>query len=257
MTDAVLETAVMAARAAGELQRRGRAEGVRLASRTEADITTEVDLACERAITALVRARHPDHGIVGEEGASIEGSSGWVWLVDPLDGTKNYAHGSLRCGVSIAVQRDGETVAAAVYAPFVDELYTATQHGGARCNDVAIHVSPTTSLRDAMVATAVTYDGRAASASQLTRVVRVFGAVQALRSLGCAALDLCDVARGRLDAYFEPGLKPWDTAAGALVVREAGGAVTRFDGTAHTPDAPDMVATNGRLHGALRELVGA
>ena len=257
MIDAVLETAVDAARAAGALLVRGRAEGVRLASRREADITTEVDLACERAIAELVRARHPDHGVVGEEGASVASRSGWEWVVDPLDGTKNYAHGSLRCGVSIAVRREGETVAGVVFAPFVDELYVATRGGGARCNGAAIAASSTSSLRDAMVASALSYAGYEADAAQLARVTRVFGAVQALRSLGCAALDLCDVARGRLDAYFEPGLKPRDTAAGALIVLEAGGAVSDFSGAPHAPSSPTMVASNGALHDALREVMGA
>lgn len=251
MMPAVLETAIEAAREAGELLRRGRREGVSVEGKGVADITTDVDRASEAAIVARVTARFPGHDILGEEGARARRASPWRWVIDPLDGTKNFAHGGLRCAVSIAVEREGRAVAGVVYAPFVDELYVAAEGRGARCNDAPVRVSAVASLRAAMVATAVTYDGARADAAQLARLTRVFGAARALRALGCASLDLCDVARGRLDAYFEPGLAPWDTAAGALVVREAGGAVTAFDATPHTPAAPDVLASNGLVHAAL------
>lgn len=250
MIDQVRDTALAAARAAGELLRRGRAEGVRVEAKGVADVVTEVDRAAERAIVEAIRARFPSHGIVGEEGAAREGD-GWRWVLDPLDGTKNYAHGSLRCAVSIAVEREGEAVVAVVLAPFVDEAYVAVKGGGAWCNGERIAVSRNEILRASMVATALTYDGAEADAAQLQRVLRAFRAAQAVRSLGCAALELCDVARGRLDAFFEPGLAAWDTAAGALLVREAGGRTTDLDGRAHAPDAASIVASNGLIHDAL------
>ncbi len=255
MIGRLLETAAEVARLAGEIQRRARAEGFEVAAKGDADVVTAVDGACERAIVDALRGRFPDHGIVAEEGTTLDPEAGYVWIIDPLDGTKNFAHGSPRCGVSVAVSHRGEVVAGAVYAPFTDELFTAAAGLGARCNDRPIRVSTVGDLRGAMVASALTYAGRDADTAQLARLTRVFREVQALRSLGCAALDLADVARGRLDAYFEPGLKPWDTAAGALLVREAGGAVARFDGGEHHPDAPDLLATNGPLHATLGALM--
>lgn len=255
MNETILAVAVAAARAAGEVMRRGRVEGFATERKGAADVTTEVDRAAEREIVRRVRSRFPDHGILGEEGAAHATDAAWRWVIDPLDGTKNYAHGSDRCAVSIAVERDGEAVVGVVYAPFAGSLFVATRGGGARCDDVAIAVSRVAELRAAMVTTALTYDGAAADAAQLARIARIFAEVQALRSLGCAAVDLCDVARGRLDAFFEPGLQPWDTAAGALIVREAGGVVTDFAGARHAPATPTLIASNGLVHDALRARV--
>jgi myo-inositol-1(or 4)-monophosphatase len=250
--DAVLEAAVTGARAAGELLRRARADGVRAERKGDADITTAADLACEALLYARIAAAFPDHGVLAEEGASRRPGALWRWVIDPLDGTKNFAHGSLRCAVSIAVERGGEAVVGVVYAPFVDELYTAVRGEGARCNGARLRVSTVATLDAAMVASAMTYAGRTAEPGQVARLLRVFAAAQALRATGCAALDLADVARGRYDAFFEPGLQAWDTAAGALLVTEAGGAVSRFDGSAHAPWDADVLASNGALH---RELV--
>lgn len=255
MIDAVQETAVAAARAAGEILRRGRREGVAVADKGAKDIVTDTDRASEAVIVAHLAARFADHDILGEEGAETSRGSLWRWVIDPLDGTKNFAHGGLRCAVSIAAERAGRAVVGVVYAPFVDELYVAVAGGGARCNGEPLRVSSADALREALVATAVTAAGSGPEPSQLARIARVFAAVQGVRSLGCASLELCDVARGRLDGYFEPDLAPWDTAAGALLVREAGGAVTDFDGAAHSPAARTVLASNGRLHAALRGVV--
>ncbi len=255
MSRELLDCAIRAARAAGEIQRRARAEGVRVEVKGAADVVTETDRACERAIYDAVKARFPAHGFVGEEGAARASAEGVVWVVDPLDGTKNFAHGSLRCAVSIAVTRGTDTLVAAVYAPFVDELYTASRGDGAHRNGETIRVSTIATLRGAMVASALTYAGSGCDPTTLARLARVFASVQALRSTGCAALDLADVACGRSDAFFEPGLAAWDTAAGALLVREAGGAVTRFDGAEHGDGDPDVIASNGVIHEALRGCV--
>ncbi len=253
--DAIRATAVAAARAAGGIQRAARGAPLRIERKGAADIATDVDLACEQRIVAMVLAGHPGHGIEGEEGAAVTSTGAWTWIIDPLDGTKNYAHGSLRCAVSIAVALDGVVLVGVVYAPFVDELYVATRGAGATCNGEGIRVASTVDLSEAMVTTALTYAGRAAEPVQTARVVRVFGAVRAVRSMGCAALDLCDVARGRFDGYFEPGLARWDTAAGTLMVTEAGGRVTTFAGDDHAPGAPSVLATNGRIHAPLRALM--
>lgn len=252
MTEGWMSLAVQVALRAGEVQRRARTEGVHVETKGITDVVTDVDAACERVIVEAIAARFPEHGVLAEEGTERRSTACCVWIIDPLDGTKNYAHGRDRCAVSVALSVDGSVVVAVVYAPFSHELFTAERGSGAWHMDRPMCVSTTASLREAMVASAWTYDGANAEQAQLARMTRVFGEVQALRSTGCAALDLADVARGRFDAYFEPGLKPWDTAAGALLVREAGGVVTRFDGVPHDVEAPDMIGSNGHLHEALR-----
>jgi myo-inositol-1(or 4)-monophosphatase len=257
MNGPVLQLAIELAQCAGAIQKQARERGVTVEQKGIADIVTVVDTACEQAIVRGISERFPDHGIVAEEGSSRGASARCRWIVDPLDGTKNFAHGSVRCGVSIAVQLDGITQIGVLYAPFVDELFVAERGRGARCNDRPIAVSDTGELALSMVASALTHahGARSAEPRQVQRLLRVFQAVQALRSNGCCTLDLADVARGRLDAYFEPGLAAWDTAAGALLVSEAGGQVTSFDGEPHRVEHPHILASNGRIHAALRSIL--
>lgn len=254
----LLETAIAAARAAGAIQRERRRGEVRVEDKGEADITTDVDRACEEAIVALVRSRHPDHAILAEEGTQAAGEAPLLWVIDPLDGTKNYAHGYRRSCVSIAVMARGTAVVGVVYAPVADELFAAAAGMGATLDGKPIRVATTASLGRAMVASALTYEPgvRRADRVQLERLARVLGAAEAVRSDGCCALDLCDVACGRFDAYFEAGnLKAWDTAAGALIVREAGGRTTDFRGADHDPFVAETVASNGAVHDALLALL--
>ena len=261
LLDDLLESAVACARAAGAIQKRRPRAAVIVEDKGDADITTDVDLECERAILALVRARHPSHAVLAEEETDHGGAAGeapYLWIVDPLDGTKNYAHGYPRSCVSIAVADRGtgnNVVVGVVFNPNTDELFAASLGRGASMNGAAIHVSPTPKLGRAMIASALTYDtrqpGRRADREQLERLARVLGAAEAVRSDGCCALDLCDVARGRFDGYFERGLKAWDTAAGGLIVREAGGRTSTFDGAPHDPFGPETLASNGRIHEEL------
>ncbi len=256
----LLESAVAAARAAGAIQAARRKGGFKVEDKGAADIVTEVDGECERAIAELVATRHPGHAVLGEEGTgSVDAEAEFLWIVDPLDGTKNYAHGYARSCVSIAVAERGEVVVGVVYNPATDELFAAEEGKGATLDGRPIRVSGTERISRAMVASALTYDPtpgvRRADPDQLERLARVLAAAEAVRSDGCCALDLCDVARGRFDAYFEHGLKSWDTAAGALIVREAGGTVTTYAGGPHHPGSPDMVASNGRFHQELVRLM--
>lgn len=262
MTGPILQTAIDLALHAGEIQRRARREGVTVEQKGAADIVTAVDTACEAALVSEISRRFPDHGIVAEEGSSRGAGARFQWIIDPLDGTKNYAHGSVRCGVSIAVMLDGVAEVGVIYAPFFDELFWAVRGGGAHVraggqSDAPIRVSRHAELSACMVASALTYapGERRVEPEHLARLLRVFARVQALRSNGCATLDLVDVARGRLDAYFEPGLASWDTAAGALLVREAGGQVTAFTGEPHNPAHPHILASNGAIHEPLRALL--
>ena len=251
-----LDTAIAAARGAGRIQKARSAARIAVEKKGPADITTAVDRECEEFIVELIHSRHPSHGVLGEEGAQKTTSSELLWIIDPLDGTKNYAHGYGKSCVSIALAVRGEVVLGVVYHPRADELFIAEAGGGATLNGSPITVSPIAALDGAMVASALTYDGRGADRAQLERLARVLAAAEAVRSDGCAALDLCDVACGRLEAYFERGLQAWDLAAGALIVREAGGRVSKFQSDSFDVFGREICASNGRIHDALAALLG-
>jgi myo-inositol-1(or 4)-monophosphatase len=250
------ETALLAVRGAGRIQLK-RSGSAKVERKGSADITTDVDRACETFIAELVRQRHPRHEILGEEGTAGRREATHLWIVDPLDGTKNFAHGYGRSCVSLALAVEGLVVLGAVFNARADELFFAELGNGATLNEVPISVSGTERLDRAMVASALSYSGRTADTDQLQRLGRVLGVVEAVRSDGCAALDLCDVACGRFDAFFERGLHAWDTAAGALLVDEAGGRMSDGQGRPHDLYGQDTLATNGRIHSALLALIAA
>ena len=252
---ALREIAVTAAREAGRLQQEAARTRFAIEQKGPADITTAVDLACEARIVEVIRAACPDHDLLAEEGTATGGASPYLWIADPLDGTKNYAHGYARSCVSIALLIRGVAALGVVFNARQGELFVAEAGKGATLNGERISVSGVRELGRAMVASALTYDGRGADRAQLDRLGRVLGAVEAVRSDGCAALDLCDVACGRFEAYFERGLKPWDSAAAALIVQEAGGRVSAFKGAAHDIYAAETFASNGQIHEALAALL--
>ncbi len=213
------------------------------------DMVTEVDRASERLIVdGILRAR-PDDGIVGEEGASIEGSSGIRWLVDPIDGTTNYLYRHPGFAVSIACERDGETVVGVVDDPLHGDLFTAMRGGGARRNGEPIAVGQTTDLGSALVATGFSYDPaeRRAQAGVLRELI---DGIRDIRRMGAAAVDLCSVACGRVDAFYERGLNSWDLAAGALIAAEAGARLGAIDGGPAT--AGSVLAASPALFEPLR-----
>ena len=248
-TAAARDTLVRAVRTAGSLQLEAQ-PAVRAERKGEADLVTAVDRDCEAAVVSLIARAHPAHSILAEEGTGARAERGPLWILDPLDGTKNFVHGSPRFACALALSRDGETVLGAVYCPALDELFLAERGSGATVNGARLRVSATAELGDALIASALTVRRRF-EARQFGRLERLVRSTQGVRAGGCASLDLCDVARGRLDAYFEEGLDPWDTAAGALIVREAGGAVTTFDGRPHDPFGSETLATNGRVGAAM------
>lgn len=235
------------AREAGALARQRRREGVRLAATKSAlaDIVTDADREVEALIRARLREARPEDGFLGEESGAAAGTSGVTWVVDPIDGTVNYAYGIPAYNVSIAAVHGGadpdawDTLAAAVYAPALDELFTAIRGGGAWLGDERLAVTSETPA-GALLATGFGYDP-ATHAGDLDTVRRVMPIARDLRRMGAAALDLAYVAAGRLDGYFERGLKPWDFAAGSLLVAEAGGRVTRLD----TASARPMLIAGG------------
>jgi myo-inositol-1(or 4)-monophosphatase len=198
---------------------------------TGTDMLTEVDEACERLIVEGIRAARPHDGILSEEGASAEATSGVRWVIDPIDGTTNYLYGLPGYGISIAVEVDGEVAAGVVSDPVRGERFAATRGGGATRNREPIAVSAETELGSALVATGFGYtpEGRTAQAEELARVI---GSIRDIRRMGAAAVDLCSVACGRVDAYYERGLQHWDLAAGTLIAAEAGATVGELaDGT--------------------------
>ncbi|KUJ68645.1 inositol monophosphatase [Streptomyces albus subsp. albus] len=219
----LLAVALEAARRAGELLRDGRPAdlGVAATKTSPIDVVTEMDLAAEKLITGFLAERRPDDGLLGEEGASAPGSSGVRWVIDPVDGTVNYLYGLPSWSVSIAAERDGRTVVGVVAAPMRQETYHAVRGGGAHLNGQPVRVRPTPPFEQALVGTGFAYlTQRRAAQAEVVRTL--LPRVRDIRRGGSAAIDLCDVACGRLDAYYERGLNPWDLAAGELIAHEAG-----------------------------------
>jgi len=261
MTEAFLETAVAVAREAGALlrERFGRPHDVRF--KGTVDLVTEADKGAEALIAERLRAAFPDHRLLGEEGArgapdAGGASSPYGWIVDPLDGTTNFAHGLPHFAVSIALEHAGTPLVGAVYDPIRDELFAAARGKGATRNGEALRVSAADELVRSLLATGFSYD-LAERASQARAWRALLTQVRSIRQTGSAALNLCYVAAGRLDGYWERPLQPWDVAAGALIVTEAGGQVTDLAGDPFRPYGHEVLATNGRLHPALLAVLAA
>lgn len=251
---ALVELAVGLARQAGTLLLELHATRPRhvATKSTLTDMVTEMDRTSERLIVdGLLRAR-PDDGILGEEGSAREGASGVRWIIDPLDGTTNYLYGHFAWAVSIAAEVDGEVVAGVVVDASHDEVFTAQLGGGARCNGQPIAVSGHDELATALVGTGFAY-AAAERARQAVLLERVLPNVRDIRRNGSAALDLCWVACGRLDAHYEQGLAPWDLAAGELIAREAGARTSDFAG--HPARPGEVVAATPAIADALLDLL--
>jgi myo-inositol-1(or 4)-monophosphatase len=222
--DGLRDLALATAREAGELILRLRAEGVEVAGTksSDIDIVTRADQAAEAMVKQRLLGARPDDGMVGEEGDDLPGTSGVVWIVDPIDGTVNYLYGHPHFAVSIAAEVDGEVVAGVVVAPALGLEYVATLGGGATCNGVPVRVREVVPMHRRLVATGFSYE-QPARAREATYISRLLPQVRDLRRQGSCALDLCGVASGTLDAYVEEGPHIWDHAAAGLVVLEAGG----------------------------------
>ena len=254
--DELCRIASSLAREAGRMVREGRLGGITSASTksSETDMVTEFDRASEKLIVQRLAVLRPDDAIVGEEGTDTDGPSGLRWLIDPIDGTTNFLYGLPGYNVSIAARTDEGTQVGAVYLPATDELFTAIRGGGARLNGESIHCSATSVLRHALVATGFSYlpERRAAQARRVAAVIPV---VRDIRRSGAAATDLCYVAAGRLDVYYEQWLGPWDVAAGELVAREAGCRTGSFDGGPVHPS--NVLVTNPMLFDPMVQLLAA
>lgn len=226
--------------------------------KSPSNLVTEADVASQRAIFEYIRERYPDHQFLGEEDlqhAAPGGDSPCRWIVDPLDGTSNYVHGFPFYAVSVAIEEQGELVAGAIYDPNRDEMFSAAREQGATLNGQPIHVSDASDLSQALcMASLPVKTTRADPAVQ--RFLRVLEAAQHVQRTGSAALNLCSVACGRVDAFWSTSLHPWDMAAGVLLVREAGGAISRVGGQSFDLYVPDLLAANGAaLQSQLRQLL--
>jgi myo-inositol-1(or 4)-monophosphatase len=217
----------------------------------EIDIVTEADKMSEEIIVSKIRQRFPDHGIMAEESAETKKDSGYRWIIDPLDGTTNYAHGFPVFCVSVALEKEGETILGVVYNPMLNELFTAQKNMGAFLNDEKISVSCTEDLLKSLLATGFPYDISRDPNNNINYFNGIIMEAQAIRRAGSAALDLAYVAVGRFDGFWELKLHPWDTAAGCLLVKEAGGITTTLSGGDFCLDSKNLLASNGKIHNKM------
>ena len=248
----MLNFAIQTARDAGRILAERFGRTLEITNKSELDLVTESDLASERLIIERIKTFHPRHAILAEEsGASTpvdqELRSEWRWIIDPLDGTTNYAHGYPCFCVSIGLEYNGRMEVGVVYDPMRDELFTAERGQGASLNGRRIQVSSVNSLSAALLCTGFPYDVRERSEFARHFANFIMNA-QGVRRDGAAALDLAYVACGRFDGFWEEGLKPWDVAAGSLLIQEAGGRVSKYDGAPLNIYTPPVLASNGLLH---------
>jgi myo-inositol-1(or 4)-monophosphatase len=248
-----LEGAISAAREAGEVLRKGFGWQHSVRYKGEVDLVTEVDEQAEQVIKEILLGAFPSYGMLAEESGRASGQEDARWIVDPLDGTTNYAHGLPIFCVSIALERAGEVIVGVVHDPMREETYLAERGGGATLNGEPIRVSDTDEPIQALIATGFPYDH-----AKMPEALELFGRFAAvtrgMRRLGSTALDLCYVAAGRLDGYYERGIWAWDIAAGGLILEEAGGKVTDYRGAGLNLEGRQIVASNGYLHSAMMEL---
>ena len=258
-TERILVLATSLAREAGAIQRERWGTELQISTKSaDVDLVTEVDRACEDLIVAALERERPADSILAEEGGLREKpGSTWRWVVDPLDGTTNFAHSYPCFCVSIGVELEGEATVGVVYNPIMDELFHAVRGGGAFLNGEPIHATRETKLGRSLVATGFAYDRRKSHRDNLTELACFLDRARAIRRDGSAALDLCAVACGRLDGYWEFKLAPWDVAGGRVIVEEAGGRVSDFHGGPAPASGAQMLASNGGIHDAMLEALAA
>ncbi len=219
------------------------------------DLVTRADIESEKAIIQTIRKHFPDHTIIAEESGINQGDPRCQWIIDPLDGTTNFAHHLALCCISIAFSIDARIAVGIIFNPMTDELFTAIDGHGAYLNERPISVSETPTVSESLLVTGFPYHFKDIFDSVMNRFENCLVAAQGVRRLGSAALDLCYVACGRFDAFWEQKLNPWDTAAGYLIAREAGARVTDFSNRAFTPDKKEILATNGQIHPEMLDLM--
>lgn len=218
------------------------------------DLVTEADKLAEAEVLKVLKRHLPNHQILAEEsGALGNADSKYLWAIDPLDGTTNYAHGLPLAATSVGLMIDGVPTVGAVYNPFSDELFRAAKGLGATCNRRPIQVSKTDELSKSLLITGFAYDRRETTDNNYAEFCHLTHLTQGVRRLGCASMDLTGVACGRLDGYWERGLQPWDITAGIVILEEAGGKITAYDGSPLDIKSGRILATNGLVHDSLSE----
>jgi myo-inositol-1(or 4)-monophosphatase len=255
-TARLFQTAWEAAHAAGHLIRENWQRPKEIAYKGAIDLVTSVDRAAERCIVNILRQNFPGHSILAEEETDVAGSQDrYRWIIDPLDGTTNFAHGYPQFCVSVALQHDQELLLGVVYDPLRRESFSAIRGQGAKLNGQTIHVSATLELDHALLATGFPYDQRENADFYLSYFKAFMTRSQGIRRAGAAALDLCYVACGRLDGFWELKLRPWDTAAASLIVKEAGGQVSDFSGNDFSIHGNETMASNGAIHAQMLDVM--
>lgn len=249
----ILESAVRAALAAGAVIRSRYDQPHRIRHKGRIDLVTEADTAAEQEIIAILRKEQPEIAVLAEESSNSyqDAPQAPTWVIDPLDGTNSFAHGFPWFATSIGCLLDGISQVGVIYLPLPDELFCATRGGGAWLNGERLQVSTAEELDQSLLATGFPYDVHTHPEPVIAALQAVLTRAQGVRRAGAAAIDLAYVACGRLDGFWEIKLKPWDTAAGLLLVEEAGGRITDFRGRPFSPFVPELLATNGRLHDRL------
>ncbi len=249
------EIAIHAAHAGGSILKQKFGGALEIRHKGAIDLVTDADRAAEDAIVASIRSTFPRHDILAEEADHGRRDSSYCWIIDPLDGTTNFAHGFPWFAVSIALQVEGEVVLGVVYNPLLEELFVAEKGQGAFLNGSALRVSTIDRLDQALLATGFAYDHKENPVNNYDHFLHFQQAAQACRRAGVASLDLACTAAGRYDGFWEMKLKPWDVAAGQLLVTEAGGIVSDFSGGPFELSGPEYLASNGRLHAAMQEVL--
>ena len=252
-----LDTAVLAATEAGRYLKDRAGDKLTIEKKGDINLVTDVDRESEAIIRKIIAARYPEHRFTAEEGTEHGGNSPYIWFVDPLDGTTNYAHGFPFYCVSISLVKEDEIIAGCIYHPVLEECFTAERGAGAFLNGKKISVSKEENLGDAFLATGFPYDIRESKATNLREFAEFAVRARAIRRAGSAALDLAYVACGRFDGYWEMKLNPWDIAAGILLVEEAGGKVTNWTAERYDIFKGVVLASNGRIHGQMAGVLKA
>ena len=250
-----LSVAREAAYAAGHVLRENIHGTRQITYKGDINLVTEMDMRSERTIVEILRAAFPDHGIIAEEETKIRNDSGYSWIIDPLDGTTNYAHGYPCFSVSIALEYKGAIIVGAVYDPMREELFSAQKGQGAFLNGKPIRVSAADTLIKSLLATGFPYDRKVSEKNNMVFFHDLLMVSQEVRRDGSAALDLCSVAAGRFDGFWELKLKPWDVAAGSLIAQEAGGRVSDFTGTHFSIHDDEILASNGKIHEQMLQIL--
>ena len=264
-----LKIAIEAAKEAGKIQEEKFGENFKIEHKGEINLVTEVDYQCEKVIIDIIKRDYPEHEILTEEAGSVKGlppshspltkggqmEGKYKWIIDPLDGTTNYAHSYPCFCASVGLEIDGEIVAGAVYNPMLDELFTSIKGEGAYLNGNRIRVSKIGDINKSLLATGFPYDIRDSKENNLNHFCNFAVRAQAIRRPGSAVLDLCYLAAGRFDGFWELKLYPWDMAASSLIVKEAGGMITDFRGGEFSIYKGEMLASNGLIHKEMIDIL--